>query len=90
MAKFSLVALVAICLGGCTASTDPIQVEDDYGNSVRQMIDAQIYDPAAVHNPPTQAPGFDAPKGHNVLDEYRKDVARPKEVDQPLDIRIAP
>lgn len=90
MAKFSFVALWVICLGGCTASTDPIQVENDYGNSVRQMIDAQIYDPAAVHNPPTQVPGFDAPKGHNVLEEYRKDVAKPSEALQPIDIRIAP
>ena len=38
--------LVAV-LAGC-ASTEPVRVEADYGNSVRQMVQAQTYNPEAA------------------------------------------
>ena len=47
--------LISIFVSGCS-STDPTRVEADYGNSVRNMIEAQIYDPDAAKYPPSEPP----------------------------------
>lgn len=84
----STVVLLTL-IAGCTTSTDAVRVEQDYGNSVRHMIDAQIYDPTAAYNPSTEpAVGLDGGKAHNVLEQYRKDVAKPQKVEQPIHLRV--
>ena len=76
-------------MGCTTTSTDPIRVEQDYGNSVRHMIQAQTYNPEAAENPPLEPPeGIDGPKGRRVLETYRTDVSKPKEVERPIRLDI--
>ena len=80
--------LIRIFVSGCS-STDPIRVEADYGNSVRNMIEAQIYDPDAAKYPPSEPPTtLDGSYAENVLEAYRDDVSRPEEVDRPISIDI--
>jgi type IV pilus biogenesis protein CpaD/CtpE len=80
--------VASILSAGCT-STDPVRVEDDFGNSVHNMIGAQIYDRGAAKNPPSDPPlALDGEKADKVLDVYRSDVSEPAKVEKPISIRI--
>jgi hypothetical protein len=70
----------ALVVSGCATS------DDDYGQSVKQMVQAQTFDPAAASNPPELAPEItDGARLQNALDVYRKDVAKGNtEVKQPV------
>ena len=46
--------LMQIGLSGCII--DPTVVEDDFGQSVRQMVEGQIYDPVTASNPSVDGP----------------------------------
>ncbi|QBQ55878.1 hypothetical protein [Nitrosococcus wardiae] len=77
-----------VLLLGCT-STDPVRVEQDFGNSVRNMIQAQIYDPEAARNPPVDPPAaLDGAKAGEALKEYRQDVGKPSKVEKELPLNI--
>jgi type IV pilus biogenesis protein CpaD/CtpE len=66
-----------VLLTGCN-STDPVRVEQDFGNSVHHMIQAQIYNPQAARNPSTIPPAaLDGPMAGEALKVYRTDVAKP-------------
>ncbi len=79
----------AVLLAGC-ASTDATRVEEDFGTSVRQMVDAQIYDPEAAKNPRKDPPmGLDGVQAEAVLDVYREHVGDPEEVTETLRIEIS-
>jgi hypothetical protein len=67
---------------GCANTTS----DEDYGQSVKQMVQAQTFDPAAASNPPELAPEItDGARLQNALDVYRKDVAKGNtEVKQPV------
>jgi hypothetical protein len=73
----TVTAVAALAAAGCADTPS----EADYGNSVKQMVEAQTYDPAAAANPPEQAPATtDGARLQNALDNYRKDVAKGAEV----------
>jgi hypothetical protein len=59
-------------LGGC--ATQPNLVEETYGDAVRNMVDAQIYDRAAAENPGDEPVSLDGKKGELVLKKHREDV----------------
>lgn len=83
-----LLLLVAFLVGCNTA--DPLRVEEDFGNSVHQMVQGQIYDPNAALFPDPEPPmTLDGIKAGNSLEAYRKEVGSPKEVEQPVLIDIA-
>ncbi len=68
-------ALAVICglaLGGCVG-TKPTQTELNFGDSVRQMIRAQTYDPGAPADDDA-VDGTDGPLLDNTLETYRGDV----------------
>ena len=73
-----------LALAGC--ATDPVNVENDFGNSVRSMVEAQTANPTA--------PVDDQPVDHGdgqriqaVMGVYRGDVARPEDVKKDPNIR---
>lgn len=68
---------------GCA---DTPLADADYGSSVRQMVQAQTFDPAAASNPPALAPDItDGARLEQALEVYRKDVAKGvTEVKQPV------
>jgi hypothetical protein len=50
----------------------------EFGASVRHMVALQTADPEQ------EARGLDGPKARKALDQYRNDVAKPKEAEKPV------
>ena len=66
---------MALGLSGCII--DPTHVEDDFGNSVRQMVAAQIYDPEAATMPDPEPPLLvDGVAASQSVIGYREDAKR--------------
>jgi hypothetical protein len=84
--KSGLVITVLV-VSGCANTTS----DEDYGQSVRQLVQAQTFDPAAASNPPELAPEItDGARLQNALDVYRKDVAKGNtEVKQPVIFEVS-
>ena len=86
--KMSLPLLVMLATG-CSSVTEPVRVEQDFGNSVRQMIAAQTLNPMTVANPdPEPVMGLDGPKAMGVLQVYREDIAKPAEIQNVINISV--
>ena len=80
-------AASATAFAGCT--TKPTQTERNYGVSVRQMIEAQTYDPSTLTNPSTETvESSDGQRAGNVLEGYRRGVTPPEAASQGVDISI--
>ena len=83
----SLLAL-SIAVTACNTSA-PTRLEDDYGNSVNQMVQAQVADPNAAAFPREDGPdSMDGDKAVQTLREYRGDVADPEDTSKPIEINI--
>ena len=77
------VVVATVAVAGCA---DTPLADADYGNSVKQMLQAQTLDPIAASNPPELAPQMtDGARLENAMEVYRKDVAKGNtEVKQPI------
>lgn len=79
-------------LAACTSSSSVTAVnatEADFGNSVRALIKAQTADPATLSSPSAEAvTGVDPDYAKNVVDAMRESVAKPEEVQKPIEIRL--
>ncbi len=73
--KLLLCSAAVMTATGCRS--DPVWVEKDYGNSVRSMVEAQIYDPQAAANPAAAAGGLDGAKGDKAIEAYRDPQVKP-------------
>ncbi|MBM0106079.1 hypothetical protein JM946_15200 [Steroidobacter sp. S1-65] len=80
-------AIATLLIGGCA---DTPLADADFGESVRQMVQAQTLDPAAASNPPALAPAItDGARLEKALEIYRQDVAKGiAEVKQPVVFEI--
>ena len=80
-------AIAALLIAGCA---DTPLSDADYGESVRQMVQAQTLDPVAASNPPELPPEItDGARLEKALEVYRKDVAKGiTEVKQPVIFEI--
>ena len=82
----------AVALSGCLfavagCATGPTVVENDFGDSVRQMTQAQTANPAApVDNDPIDH--SDGPRINAAVEAYRKGVSDPKETKQAITIGV--
>jgi hypothetical protein len=87
--KFALLAALtafASVSAGCATSK---QAETEFGDAVRQVNRAQVYDANAAANPdPAAVLGGDPERLNNTLDGHRKDVAAPASVENPVTINI--
>jgi type IV pilus biogenesis protein CpaD/CtpE len=84
-----LAALAGLPLTGMLAACAPTLTEQNFGVSVRQMIEAQTYDPSALTTPSTETvDSSDGRRLENVLDVYRTDVARPEAANQDIVISV--
>jgi len=64
-------------------------VEADFGNSVRQMTEHQIYDMNAATSPdPNAVLGGDPDRLNNTLEGHRQDIAKPSDVAAPVTINL--
>lgn len=79
---------VSAVLTACVTS-DPVRVNDDFGNSVRAMVQGQIYDPRAAQRPAANAPGgMDGAQGEAVLKKHREHVGNPGDVSKDVEIKV--
>lgn len=86
--KFTLLILAAcmVTTAGCASKSG---TERDFGDSVRQVTNAQVYDPNAAANPdPSPVVGGDPDRLNNSLDGHRKDVASPAGVAAPVTVNV--
>ena len=87
MLAVAAAAASAAALTGCT--TEPTLTERNYGVSVRQMIEAQTYDPSTLTNPSTETvDSSDGQRAGNVLEGYRRGVTAPEAANQGVDITV--
>ncbi len=82
------VALFMALTAGC-AATKPTVSERNFGSAVRQMIQAQIYDLKAAQEPdPEPVKVLYGEHALQVIEVYRKDVAKPAEIRNEIHINI--
>lgn len=90
-AIFALVSVATLLCGCSTVGTDPAHVDEDFGNSVRQMISSQIYDKNSPSIAPTEPNnGMDGVRGEAVLKKQRESIGNPANVDQQVQIKVSP
>jgi hypothetical protein len=71
-----LLPLSLILFTGCEST--PTATEQDFGASVRNMIELQTAQPGDT------GLGLDGQKAEAVLDSYRQDVGKPKDVERDI------
>ena len=71
-----LLPLTLVLFTGCEST--PTATEQNFGASVRNMIELQTTQPAET------ALGLDGQKAEAVLESYRQDVAKPKDVERDI------
>jgi len=82
--KTLMLPLTIMIPTACT-TFDPVHVEQDFGNSVRQMVQNQIYDQEAAFNPGTEPSlSTDGVMLQEAIKAYRDDVTRPEAETPPL------
>lgn len=78
-------ALSFLALGGCSFY-DASRVDADFGNSVRQMVDEQIYDKQAASNPSEDVMEIDGVIQDNNMKVYRGEEEKEKSEERTLSI----
>lgn len=83
LASLSATLLLAAC------ATEPTATERAFGDSVRQMIAAQTYDPSTLTNPPEGAiENTDGQMLEGALESYRETIADPGDVSGGVTINV--
>lgn len=76
-----------LLLAGC--ATEPTPTERNFGESVRQMIRAQTYDPGTLTSPSDAViDNTDGQMLEGVLETYRETVANPDSVGNEITINV--
>jgi hypothetical protein len=76
-----------VLASGC--SRQPTIPVAEFGESVRNVMQSQIYDREAAINPaPNSVEGSDPYRLDAALNAYREDVSAPAEVQQPLTLNV--
>ena len=84
----TITVATALVLTG-TGCANQNRTAADFGNSVRQMTEQQIYDMNAASSPDTNAVlGGDPDRLNNTLEGHRNDVAKPSDVAAPVTINL--
>lgn len=87
--RYLIIAVVAVLASIGTGCVNQSRTAADFGNSVHQMIEQQIYDMNAASSPdPNAVLGGDPDQLNNTLDAHRKDVAKPSTVGAPVTINL--
>ena len=88
--KFNnLLGLAAVATLCVACASGPTRVEEDFGNSVRAMRQAQTLDPVAAAAPDlTPVAGTDGQRMENALNTYRTGVGDPAAVSESIEFDI--
>ena len=81
--KLNLLAFSTLILTACgDANYKPSNVDANFGKSVKHMVQAQILNPDAAQNPPTEPPKhMDGYAGGNTLDALREGFSTVEKLD---------
>ena len=84
-------ALLAVSALLLTAGCQPYRnLDADFGNSVKAMIEAQTYDRnAALHPDPEPPKRMDGRYGESVMPVYRGDVGDPESVREDIAVEVS-
>lgn len=83
-----LPVLAALALSAC-ATDRPYDHDPDFGATVRQLVDAQIYDPAAAANPAGTAPaGPDGVRATEIMKAHHAPPEKTSKSAQPVPLLI--
>jgi hypothetical protein len=88
--KLIIPGLAAILLAtGCASRETAPEPEVAFGDSVRSVMNSQIYDYDAAVNPsPDAIEGSDPNRLDNVVNAYREHISKPEEIQQPIELSI--
>ena len=87
--RYITIAIAAAIVLLSTGCANQNRTAADFGNSVRQMTEQQIYDMNAATSPdPNAVLGGDPDRLNNTLNGHRKDVASPASVGAPVTINV--
>ena len=87
--QYLTIAMVTAMLLVGAGCANQSRTAADFGNSVRQMTEQQIYDINAATLPdPNAVLGGDPDRLNNTLEGHRKDVAKPDAVSAPVTINL--
>lgn len=78
-----MAAILLIATGFAGCDTYETKTEREFGDSVRAMVDRQ-----KVNSDATPAMGMDGVKTEQVLETYRKDVSKPADVKNEIQINV--
>lgn len=77
--------IVALSVASCAAS----RVDANFGDSVQSNLEAQVYDPATLDNPPLDAvEGTDGQRMETVMEEHRGQAGDREAVSSPIVINV--
>lgn len=80
-------AALPLAIGGC--ASEPTPTERDFGNSVRQMIRAQTYDPSTLTSPSEEpVESTDGQMLEGSLESYRRDTGNRESVDSDIVVGV--
>jgi len=89
MRTYNILAGVAMAALVTACAHKPTETERNFGASVRNMIEAQTYDPSTLTAPSTDTiEDSDGRRLEAVLDAYRTDVAKPSAVNDEIVINV--
>jgi len=87
--RYMTIAITTAIVLLSTGCANQNRTAADFGNSVRQMTEQQIYDMNAATSPdPNAVLGGDPDRLNNTLDGHRKDIASPSAVAAPVTINL--
>jgi type IV pilus biogenesis protein CpaD/CtpE len=86
---FVALATLATAASLAACAHKPTELERNFGSSVRNMIEAQTFDPSTLSSPSTET--IDETDGRRleaVLEVYRTDVAKPAAASEDIVISV--
>ena len=87
--RYEIIALAVALIVFSAGCANQNRTAADFGNSVRQMTEQQIYDINAATLPdPNAVLGGDPDRLNNTLEGHRNDVAKPSGVAAPVTINL--
>jgi PBP1b-binding outer membrane lipoprotein LpoB len=88
MKRIAFCIAAATALAGCASQTQT-RTEAEYGRAVREMINAQVADPATLTNPSTAAvTGADPDMVNAAVNAMRAHVAEPDDVKRDIVVNV--
>ena len=85
----TLTTLVGLPVVATLAACAPTLTEQNFGVSVRQMVEAQTNDPSTLTTPSTETiEDGDGRRLEAVLDTYRTDVAKPDAISEDIVVSV--